>query len=202
MGLAKRIAEHTEPSIEDTVLLLPNATWADYQRHLEMRGEKSAPRISFLEGTIEIVSPSRTHEEIKSLIGCLVEVWCLEKNIEFRALGSWTLENKDERRGVEPDECYVFGDKPQTSRPDLAIEVVWTSGGLNKLEIYRKLGVQEVWFWQRGIISIHVLHDDTYQEVKASSNLVGIDVTQLASFLDRPSTSQAMRDYRAHLQAG
>ncbi len=178
MGLAKRIAEHIEPSVEDTILLLPNAMWADYQRHLEMRGDKSAPRISFLEGTIEIASPSHTHEQIKSQIGCLVEVWCLENNID------------------------VFGNKPEASRPDLAIEVVWTSGGLNKLDVYRKLGVEEVWFWRRGVITIHVLRDDNYEEVSASLNLVGIDVGQLVSFLDRPSTSQAMRDYRAHLQAG
>lgn len=95
MGLAQRIAEHEGRPAEDAIVLLPNATWADYQRQLEMRGDKSAPRIAFLEGTIEIVSPSRTHEEIKSLIGRLVEVWCLEKNIDFQTLGAWTLENKE-----------------------------------------------------------------------------------------------------------
>jgi Uma2 family endonuclease len=201
MGLAQRIADHDEPSVEDTILLLPNATWSDYQRHMEMRGDKSAPRIAFLEGTIEIVSPSRTHEEVKSLIGCLVELWCLEKNIEFQTLGSWTLEKKEVERGVEPDECYVFGREKSVARPDLAIEVVWTSGGLNKLEIYRKLDVKEVWFWRRGSITIHVLRDETYEQVSSSVALPGIDVVELAAFLDRPSTSQAMRDYREQIRA-
>jgi len=50
MGLAERIANHDEPSVEDTILLLPNATWSDYQRHMEMRADKSAPRIVFLKG--------------------------------------------------------------------------------------------------------------------------------------------------------
>lgn len=165
-----------------------------------MRGDKSAPRIAFLEGTIEIASPSRTHEEIKSLIGRLVEVWCLEKDIDFQTLGSWTLEEKEVERGVEPDECYVFSTGKTGTRPDLAIEVVWTSGGLNKLDIYRKLGVQEVWFWKRGAITMHVLRQDSYEQVSASVALPGIDVVQLAAFLDRPSTSQAMRDYRAQLR--
>lgn len=60
VGLAQRIADHdNSPCVEDTILLLPNATWADYQRQMEMRGDKSAPRIASLEGTIQITSPSR-----------------------------------------------------------------------------------------------------------------------------------------------
>lgn len=55
-------------------------------------------------------------------------------------------------RGAEPDECYVFGEDPDPERPDLAIEVIWISGGMNKLEIYRALGVAEVWHWRRGRI--------------------------------------------------
>ncbi len=68
----------------------------------------SAPR--HLEGVLQLMSPSKEHEAIKSLIGRLVEVWCLEQDIEFGVFGSWTLENKAAERGVEPDGCYVFGD--------------------------------------------------------------------------------------------
>jgi hypothetical protein len=34
---------------DDDVILLYGATWADFQRLLELRGDHSAPRISFLE---------------------------------------------------------------------------------------------------------------------------------------------------------
>jgi hypothetical protein len=37
--------------------------------------------------------------------------------------------------------------------------------------------------------------------VTGSAVLPGIDLAQLASFLDRPSASQAMREYRAALSA-
>lgn len=30
--------------------------------------------------------------------------------------------------------------RSNSDRPDIAVEVIWTSGGLDKLEIYRKLG--------------------------------------------------------------
>jgi Uma2 family endonuclease len=112
----------------------------------------------------------------------------------------WTLEAKDEASGVEPDECYVFGDVSEPARPDLAIEVVWTSGGIDQLAAYGRLGLREVWFWRRGRLSVHVLRGDTYEEVAGSQALAGIDLGQLASYLDQPTTSRAMREYRAALR--
>lgn len=198
--IAQVVTDHDDTPVEDKIIILRNATWADYQRLLEMRGDHSAPRIAYLEGELEIMSPSRPHESLKSKIGCLVEAWCLERGVEFSPYGSWTLEKKEVERGVEADECYVFGEVLEPEQPDLAIEVVWTSGGLNKLEIYRKLGVREVWFWRRGRLTAHRLHGEAYEEVSESTVLPGIDLAQLASYLDRPTASQAIREYRAALQ--
>lgn len=188
---------------EDHYVHLHGVTWADYLRLLEIRGDRSAPRITYLEGTLEIMSPSRMHEEIKSYIGRLIEAWCLERSVEFTPYGSWTLKNKREKRGAEADECYVFGPEPKRKRrPDLAIEVIWTSAGIDKLNVYRKLGVHEVWYWEDGRIGVHVLRGAQYAAASASEVLPGIDLEQLASFLDRPTASQAIRDYRAALRSG
>jgi Uma2 family endonuclease len=199
--MLRQLTEHDDSPVEDKIVVLQGASWADYQRLLEIRGDHSAPRISFLEGDLEITSPSRSHEGIKSLIGQLIEAWCLERGMDFNAYGSWTLENKELARGVEPDECYVFGKVPEPTRPDLAIEVVWTRGGLDKLEIYRKLAVREVWYWRKGRFSVHSLTGDSYTEALASAVLPGIDLDELASFLDRPTASQAIREYRDKLQS-
>ena len=44
---------------------------------------------------------------------------------------------------IEADECYVVGVlEAEPERPDLAVEVVWTGGGLSKLEVYRGLGAR------------------------------------------------------------
>lgn len=180
--------------------MLRGVSWADYQRVMEIRGDHAAPRITYLDGQLEIMSPSKDHESRKSLIGRLVEVFCLEMGIDFSTYGSWTLEDKDVRAGAEPDECYVFGPAREASRPDLAIEVVWTSGGIAKLDVYRALGVREVWFWRRRVIRPFVLRDGAYVEVAASEALPGIDLAQLTSFLDAPTTSEAMRRYRDALR--
>jgi Uma2 family endonuclease len=180
---------------------LYGATWADYLRLLRIRGDRATPRLTYVKGTLEIMSPSRTHGEIKSYIGRLVEAWCLERGIEFTPYGSWTLKNKKDERGAEADECYVFGPEPKLKpRPDVAIEVVWTAGGIDKLDVYRKLRVSEVWIWQDGRILVHVLRGLRYEEVSSSEALSGIDLEQLVSFLDRPTASQAIRDYRAALR--
>lgn len=184
---------------EDHIVQLDGVTWEDYERILEIRGDRSAPRISYLEGVLEIMSPSRSHESIKSVIGRLVEAYCFERNIRFTAVGAWTLKEKKEDRGAEPDECYIFGD-PDRDRPHLAIEVVWTWGRLDKLEIYRKLGVGEVWYWRKGHIQVHVLRDDErYEPVPKSECLPDLDLEQLVTFLDRPTTFDAVRDFRAAL---
>jgi Uma2 family endonuclease len=199
MASLAELRERDDAPTGDQFVHLRGVSWEDYERLLEMRGDHSAPRISFLEGTVEIMTPSRDHEGIKSWIGRLVEVYCLETGIEFRTYGSWTIKERREDRGVEPDECYVFGTDP-ADRPHLAIEVIWTAGGMNKLEIYRRLGVREVWVWRRGQIQVHALRGDAYEALPASEVLRGIDLDELASYLDRPTTSQAMREYRAALE--
>ena len=186
---------------EDHFVFLHDVTWSDYERILEIRGDHSAPRIAYLEGWLEIMSPSENHEEIKSLIGRLVEVWCLEHKIRFAIRGSWTLKDKALERGAEPDECYIFGPLRGATRPDLAIEVIWTSGRLNKLNIYRKLGVAEVWIWERGKLTPYVLRGESYEEMSESEKLPGINLAELASFLDQPTSSDAIEAYRDRLRS-
>lgn len=183
----------------DELHIIGGLTWADYERLLAERGDRSAPRIAFLEGTVEIMSPSRGHESAKSRIGCLVEAWCLHAGVEFEVLGAWTLKDEAVGRGVEPDECYLFGDELERERPHLAIEVEWTHGGLDKLEIYRKLDVPEVWRWRGGRLRVYVLRGETYHEAPRSEALPGLDLPLLVSFLDRPRTSVAIREYTAAL---
>ena len=183
----------------DHVVFLHGLSWGDYEALLRMRGDHSAPRINFLEGEVEIMSPSRTHEGIKSLIGRLVETYCLECGIRFQPLGSWTLKNQRWRRGAEPDECYIIGEH-DADRPHLAIEVEWTSGRIDKLDIYRKLGVPEVWYWRKGRITVYRLDGEHYAPTAASEMLPGLDLELLMRFLDHPTVFDAIIAYREALR--
>ena len=123
----------------------------------------------------------------------------LDRGVRFTTLGSWTLKKEKDERGAEPDECYVFGEAGEERPPDLAIEVVWTSGRIDKLEVYRKLGVREVWYWRDGALQPYALRDERYEAIEQSEVLEGIDLALLVSFLDRATTYDAIRDYRAAL---
>jgi Uma2 family endonuclease len=196
---APALAEYDGSSPYDHIVRLHGVTWADYERLLEIRGDHSAPRYTYLEGELEIMSPSKTHESIKSTIGCLVEVWCLDKGIEFTTVGSWTLKDQALKLGVEPDECYLFGEASEQAAPHLAIEVSWTRGALDKRPAYEKLGVAELWIWSRGRIQVHELRDGTYVPLEQSQALPGIDLRLLERCIELPTTSRAILEFRAAL---
>ncbi len=194
------LADYDDSTMHDNIVRLHGVPWADYERLLDLRGEHAVPRYTYFEGELEIMSPSRPHESIKSCIGRLVEVWCLERGVEFSTVGSWTIKNEATKSGLEPDESYVFGNPAHASVPHLAIEVVWTSGGLDKLQAYERLGVSEVWFWARGRIQIHVLEPGGYVTVEQSRVLPGVNLRELERYIEAPTTSQAIREYRAALR--
>ncbi|HEV2722636.1 MAG TPA: Uma2 family endonuclease [Thermoanaerobaculia bacterium] len=198
MSIAAALREHNDTPDCDHIVVLHNVSWEDYERLLEIRGDHSAPRISYLEGEVEIMSPSRNHEQIKSAIGRLLEAWCTDRAIEWSPLGSWTLKREQDKRGAEADECYIFGTEPR-ERPQLAIEVEWTQRGIDKLEIYHVFGVEEVWYWRKGTIEVYVLARGRYTRAKRSRLFPELDLQLLESMLDRDTVSQAVRDFRKAL---
>lgn len=69
--------EHDDTPNGDQIIIFHDVDWEDYERVLEIRGDKSVPRINYLEGELEIRSPAKDHERLKSFIGRLVETWCV-----------------------------------------------------------------------------------------------------------------------------
>jgi Uma2 family endonuclease len=184
----------------DHFVFLHDVSWSDYEQLLRIRGDHSAPRITYLEGEVEIMSPSRSHEVIKSIIGHLVEVYCLEHDIEFLPAGSWTVKKKPAKRGAEPDECYLLRDVKNQTCPHLAIEVEWTSGRIDKQDVYRKLGVRETWYWRDGRIQPYLLWGERCRPITRSKALPGIDLDLIADLVMRPTANAAIREFRAHLR--
>lgn len=201
MSRAAALREHDDTPSADQIVTLHDVSWEDYERLLEIRGDKAAPRITYLEGEVEIMSPSKDHEQIKSFIGHLLETWCIDRGIDVTPFGSWTLKGQETKHAAEADECYIFGTEPR-ARPQLAIEVEWTRGGIDKLQVYEKLGVGEVWIWRKGVIDVFVLAGKTFERSDRSSLLPDLDLKLLASMLDRDTLTQAVRDFRRALEAG
>ena len=63
------------------------------------------------------------------MIARLVEMYAADRDAPLYGYGSTTFRRELKERGLEPDECYCVGADLRTY-PDLAIEVVTTSGGI------------------------------------------------------------------------
>ncbi|HEY6557887.1 MAG TPA: Uma2 family endonuclease [Polyangiaceae bacterium] len=190
-----------DPGDVDQFVYLRNVSWKEYEAVLAMRGESATPRITYLKGVLELMSPSRHREMDKKRLARLLEAWAEAKGIALEGIGSWTLKNSREERGAEPDECYTVDRVPESDddRPDIAIEVVWTSGGIDKLEVYRKLGVREVWFYERGTLRFFAFRGETYVSIPVSAVLPTIDVSLLLACMEQPTQLDAIRTLRAAL---
>jgi Uma2 family endonuclease len=196
---------HVPPSAEaDQRVRLHGVSWRDYETVLAIRGDDAGVRLTYLRGELEFMRPSWRHGLIQKTIARLVEIYALERDIELEGAGSWTVKEELQERGAEPDECYFLRrpDGAQPERPDLALEVVHTSGGLDKLEVYRGLGVPEVWFWREGRLEVHLLEGGAYVSSPTSRLLPDLDLDLLLRHLDPEHQSRATRNYLAALRQG
>jgi Uma2 family endonuclease len=187
------------PPVEQR-LLLEGVSWQQYEMLIATLGDDFPNlRLTYLEGTLEMMTTSPEHEEFKKIIGMLLEAYFQETRTRFHALGSATFRKAIKLRGLEPDECYCLGQKKEF--PDLAIEIVLTSGILNKLEIYRGLGVTEIWQWQDGKFIIYHLRSEGYEQVEQSVLLPNLDVQLLANYVNPAEQFDAVMAYREMIRS-
>jgi Uma2 family endonuclease len=149
--------------------------------------------MTYLEGELELMSPSQDHEAIKTLVGRLLEAYALATGVELNGYGSMTLKSRPRARGAEADECYVVGGRKP--RPDIAIEVIWTHGGLDKLDVYRGLGVREVWLHRKGRLEVYSLRRSAYIRIPRSEVLPKLDLDQLVRYVPAINQTDAVRRY-------
>lgn len=175
--------------IPDQRIVLPDRTWEQFK--LIQRGFEDAKgvKLSYVDGTIEIVMPGREHEFFSRFIGILISIYCVDKSIEFEPTGSMTQEQEG-IASAEADESYCFGTSKPT--PDLSIEITFTSGNTSKLAKYRALGVPEVWFWEDGVFTLHRLRATGYESIVRSEipELAELDINLLARCMLMAQTSR------------
>ena len=183
-----------DPREEDQHVFFHGMTWKDFELLLAIRGDAPGVRMYYLDGEIELMSPSSIHEYRKTTLARLLEQWSLLTGTNLNGFGSWTLKDEPKEAGAEPDECYVIGDPKGRERPDLVIEVEWSRKGLAKREICRRLGVRELWTLQRDLtLVVRVLDGERYEGSAKSRVLPKLDVAWLLAFVDQEPQSTAVR---------
>ena len=191
------LPDGTEP---EERLILCGLSW---QRYLDLDkalgDDRPGPRFYYLDGDLEIMTTSNEHERIKKWIGDLLSDCFFETGMEIMPRGQATMRLALKQAGAEPDESWCLDEEKEF--PDLVLEIALTSGGVSKLELYRRLQVPEVWFWRAGGLKIFTLRPDGsgYEPAAQSRLLPKLDVTLFERCVKIPSWQQARREFRAAL---
>jgi Uma2 family endonuclease len=187
-----------QPPSKREAQVVPNVSWEQFEA-IE-RSFDSIPGVKFryLDGALEIMPVSPEHEDFKSTIVRLLEVFMDEKNIRYYKRGGPSLGDRSLGTRNEPDESYNL--ESRKPYPDLVIEVVITSGGIDKLEGYRRLGVTEVWFWEDGVFEFYRLRDGQYIKLDHSELLAELPIDLFCRYITYFDQHDAAREFRNALR--
>lgn len=183
----------------DQATVYRDRTWEQF-KHIQkgLEGVTNL-RLSYYNGTIEILMPGENHEFFKTIIGFLVELFLMTRGVEFIPAGSMTQE-KEGTASAQADESYWIAQKKLV--PDLSIEVIFTNR-VNKLERYKALGVTEVWFWEDGVFTLYHLRDSVYERIERSQlpELRDLDIALLSRCVLMAETSrvEAYNEFRREI---
>jgi Uma2 family endonuclease len=195
------LSQIASPDLAEPRIPLPGISWEQYETMIAMVGDRPRLRLSYLDGTLEIMTISPEHEMVKKMMARLLEIYAMEADIALYSYGAATFRRQAATKGLEADESYCLNDRKDI--PDLAIEVVLTSGTIDKMQIYAGLGVQEVWVWQAGTIAVQRLRSDGsgYDEFASSELLPQLDLVMLAEHIRPQDEPQALRAFRNLIRA-
>src|SRR5262245_49768332 len=89
-------------------LLLNDISWAQYQAIRAALADRPALRMTFDEGTLEIMVTSPWHEILKKRLSRIVEVLAEELERPFATAGNMTFQREEGEKGLEADDCFWF----------------------------------------------------------------------------------------------
>jgi len=145
--------------------------------------------------TLEMMTPYRSHEWIKRLIGRMLEAMALALDIPIQSSSSTTLSTSAHDNGLQPDESYYFGEKvaargQETYRPgedpppDLAVEVEMTAPIVRRLPLYARIGVREIWHFKNEEMEfLHLTERGQYERLEGSIAFPFIAAADVSRFL-------------------
>jgi Uma2 family endonuclease len=177
-------------------MALQHISWETYEHVLNDHLDATSPRFTYDQGTLEIMSPSSEHEELKVTMSAVADILAEEWQVEFKGLGSTTFRRSDLKKGTEPDSCFYIQNVEKIRgkkeinlfidpAPDLVIEIEITSPVVNKLPIYARLGVPEIWRYDGRSAIIRRLSEGRYQAAEQSGVLPPLTQSVLTDFIEQ-----------------
>ena len=212
------LLETIETLPANSTLLLHEVSWAEYEDLLALLPDNPRFRLSYDQGTLQIMTLSPRHERLKSIFIPLLTVLTEELNLNLVGLGSTTFRLAEAARGLEPDDCYYIHqaermagqdtiDLATDPPPELVVEVDISHPSLDKFPIYASLRVPEVWRHDGATLQFFRLIGERYTQTPASGLFPLLPAEVLAGFVQQGNQHgiipmmRAFRDWvRAHCQ--
>lgn len=181
----------------DQCVVFRDIDWKGYSTFLRVRGERSVPRMVYLDGSLRLMSPSYRHENLKERLGVLVTEVVTGLRIRCILSGQTTFRRRAKRGGVEGDHSYYLANADRVRGkkrlnlstdppPDLVIEAVATHEADDALEVYRRLRVPEVWVCDQSKLTIWILQPSgRYSESERSMALPILLASEIYHWVSR-----------------
>lgn len=194
--LEKPESQPTVPSL----VTLHGISWEKFKVIEAQLEDNREVKLTYLAGVLEIMSPiGDRHEYVKTTMGYLLEAYMRELGIRFYGRGGFTLEAPGYASGT-PDESYCIGSNKEI--PDIVIEIIVTSGTINRRELYKPKRIPEVWFWKSEQMRIFRLNEaGEYEEVSRSGFFPDLDKTLLLRYIAHPDQYDAVNEFVTFLRS-
>ncbi|MBN3941488.1 Uma2 family endonuclease [Nostoc sp. NMS9] len=183
-----------DQTTEEKLVTVSDVSWKQFKVIEAQLKDNQNVRLTYLSGILEIMSPiGEKHEEVKSTLGLLIEAYMREKNIRFYKRGGYTLEEPGYASGT-PDESYSIGIKGEV--PDIAIEIIVSSGTINRKQLYKPKKIPEIWFWKSNEMKIFSFSEQgEYEEVNRSGFFPDLDPDILLRYITKPDQYDAVTEF-------
>src|SRR5271166_3970805 len=169
------------------VLPLHGVSYDFYQQVRRAPGNRLL-RMTYHDGTLEIMSPQYRHEKYSRRIGLIVLAVTSVLGIPCQGAGSTTFSRRGERMrqgwGKEPDQSFYLANESRIRNkeeidlefdppPDLWIEVDHRGSSRGRLPLYASLQVPEIWRFRvrPERLWFGCLDGDHYQQIECSITL-------------------------------
>jgi Uma2 family endonuclease len=213
-----QVSPSSQQSAAAQCLRLSGVDWKDYTRFLHLFAERPGYRLTYDRGELEIMSPVFEHGKDAYFLGRMVDAMNEEWGIPIVAGGTTTIRRRRRQRGQEPDNCYWIANAARVANlrrinlaadppPDLAIEVNVTNSSLDRMAIYARLGVPEVWRLEGDVLTFNALQPSgDYAPITNSLSFPLLRADDLLSFLEQArqrigaNNGSVIRPFRARLR--
>lgn len=183
----------------EEIFISSGVSWQQYDALLHKLDDSPWYKVTYLDGLLELLSPNMEHEKKKENIARLLGVYFEEVRMRFYDFGSTTYRKKMNLSGIEPDVSFCIGSNKES--PDLAVEIVEVSCGIDKVKVYQRLGVPEVWLFRREAFEVYSLNGQAYTKLSGSKLLSHLDLQLLATYTQKFDLLDAMTEFREKVRA-